>query len=130
MNPPVQHSMKSFLNPYIAKFIVVFNYVCLPAWWRYYPRCIYLLSDAPPNNSVIPWGPTTQTAETTISFTSTPPPAQPQRQGQPLSPPYSPDYILLLFFSSPATTPMCLPHLLHPHPFPSANSHIWERLSV
>lgn len=31
MNPPVQHSMKSFLNPYIAKFIVVFNYVCLPA---------------------------------------------------------------------------------------------------
>lgn len=53
---------KSFLNPDTAEFIVVFNNVWLAASWRSCPRCIYFLSDTPPNNPVIPCGPTTQTA--------------------------------------------------------------------
>lgn len=53
---------KSFLNPNTAQFIVVFNNVWPAASWRSCPRCIYFLSDAPPNNPVIPCGPTTQTA--------------------------------------------------------------------
>lgn len=45
-----------------AQFIVVLNNVWLAASWRSCPHCIYFLSDALPNNSVIPCGPTTQTA--------------------------------------------------------------------
>lgn len=45
-----------------ARFIVVLNNVWLAASWRSCPHCIYFLSDALPNNSVIPCGPTTQTA--------------------------------------------------------------------
>lgn len=45
-----------------ARFIVVLNNVWLAAFWQSCPHCIYFLSDALPNNSVIPCGPTTQTA--------------------------------------------------------------------
>lgn len=65
-NPPVRvprmREEKGFLNPDTAQFIVVFNNVWPTASWRSCPRCIYFLSDAPPNNPVIPCGPTTQTA--------------------------------------------------------------------
>lgn len=73
---------------HILQFIVVFNNVWPAASRRFFPHCIYFLSDARPNNSVIPCGTTTQTAETPISLTSGPPP-QPWRQWQPLSPSYT-----------------------------------------
>lgn len=84
---PVQLTMKSFLNPYdnTTQFIVVFNNVWLPAPWRSCPHCIYFLSDARPNNSVIPCGPTTQTAQTPVSLPLAPLP-HPWRRWQPRSP--------------------------------------------
>lgn len=92
-NSPVLHTLKSFCNPYIAQFIVVFNNVWPAASWRSCPHCIYFLSDAPHNNSVIPCGPTTQTAKTPTSLTSGPLP-HPSRQRKTHSPLHSPHYIL------------------------------------
>lgn len=66
-----------------ARFIVVLNNVWLAASWRSCPH-IYFLSDALPNNSVIPCGPTTQTAQTPASLTSGPLP-QPLGQWKPHS---------------------------------------------
>lgn len=131
MNSPVQLTMRSFLNPYSTQFIVVFNNVWLAASWQSCPHCIYFLSDAHPNNSVIPCGPTTQTAETPISLTSGPLP-HPWRQWEPLSPPSSPHYILLLpmlhsLFLFTTILLIALLHLLRPHPL---LSHIWEKLRI
>lgn len=73
MISPVQCTIERFLNPYTTQFIVVFNNVGLAASRQFCPHCIYFLSDASPNNFVIPCGSTTQTAETPISLTSDPP---------------------------------------------------------
>ncbi len=86
MNSLVQHTMKSFLNPYTKQLIVVFNNVWLAASWQSCPHCIYFLSDAPLNNSVIPCGPHhPDSTETPISLTSGPL-THPWRQSQSHSP--------------------------------------------
>ena len=130
---PVQLTMKSFLNPYdnTTQFIVVFNNVWLSAPRRSCPHCIYFLSDAHPNNSVIPCGPTTQTAQTPASLTSCPP-ASPLEAVTASFPFLTPSILHLpllhSFFLLNTIFPISLLHLLLPHPPLSADSHIWERL--
>lgn len=134
MNSPAQHTMKSFLNPYTAQFIVVFNNVWLAASRRSCPHCIYFLSDALPNNYVIPCGPTTQTAwDPHLSYLW--PPASPLEVLENsfpslLTPLYSPTPTALLFLSFEHCIPFSLLHLLGSHPLLSVDSHVWERLRV
>lgn len=121
MHSPVQQTMKSFLNPYSIQFIVVFNNVQLVASWQFCPHCIYFLSDARPNNSVIPCGPTTQTAETPISLTP--------GGSDSLFPLLShPTISSFSHCSTNAPLSHLMLHLLRPHPLLSVDFHIWERL--
>lgn len=134
MNSPVQHTMKSFLNPYTAPFIVVFNNVWLPASRQSCPRCIYFLSDALPNNSVIPCGPTTQTAwDPHLSYLW--PPASPLeavKNSFPslLAPQCSPSPTAARFLSFEICIPFWLLRPLSSHPLLPVDSHVWERLGV
>lgn len=112
-----------------GRFIVVLNNVWLAASWRSCPHCIYFLSDALPNNSVIPCGPTAQTAETPASLYLWPPASA---LGAVKAPFLSNHHLLLLPLCSVlcfnTDFPSSVLHLLCSHPLLSVDSHVWERL--